>query len=214
MAQVANGVEPEFLASPRTPRPATRVIFVAQWLLRKGIIELAEAFDILAARHPQVDLMCVGTMRPADTVRGQFSASTRNRVSVYPSVDRVEMLSLLARADIFVLPSSFEGFSSALLEGMAAGLAVVATPAGAASDLLADRSNALIVPFRDGRALASAVEELIGDDALRARLGAAARETASAYTWDRVNADYAAHLLGRGHAAGVPARVTTGPHAR
>ena len=52
----------------------------------------------------------------------------------------------LGRADLFVFPSLSEGFSNALLEAMAASLPIVATPAGAAGDLLRDGVNAAVVP--------------------------------------------------------------------
>ena len=192
---VSNGMEKEFLSAPAQARDVERLAFVAQWIPRKGIRDLVQAFSSLAAAHPRLQLACVGTGQPADVVKAAFPAGVRERVMVFPSVDRVELLSLLRSADIFVFPSLFEGFSGALLEGMAAGLAVVATPAGAAKDLLEDRRNALVVPCADAAALAHAVQELIDDAPLRGRLGRAARESASRYSWDDVNSEYEAHVL-------------------
>ncbi len=94
-----------------------------------------------------------------------------------------------------MFPTWFEGFSGALLEGMATGLAVVATTAGSGADLLDDHRNALVIPRGDAPALVRAIRELAGDEGLRNRLGAAARERGARYCWDIVNVEYAEHLL-------------------
>ena len=205
LAMVANGVEKDFLPLLAPPQSVKRLLFLAQWLPRKGIRDLVEAFSSLAPANPDLQLMCVGTGQSAEVVKGQFPFSIRARVSVFPSVDRVELLALLQSADIFVFPSLFEGFSGALLEGMAAGLAVVATPAGAAKDLLEDRRNALVVPCADAAELARRVQELIDDAPLRARLGRAAQECASRYCWEAVNTEFAADLMAA-YARPVPKR--------
>jgi glycosyltransferase involved in cell wall biosynthesis len=82
---------------------------------------------------------------------------------------------LLPAGDIFVLPSHEEGFSNALLEAMAAELAVIATAVGGNSDAVVDGESGILVPPRDPRALAVALKRLAGDPALRRRLGEAAR---------------------------------------
>jgi glycosyltransferase involved in cell wall biosynthesis len=82
---------------------------------------------------------------------------------------------LLAAGDIFVLPSHEEGFSNALLEAMAAKLAVIATAIGGNLDAIVDGESGILVPPRDPPALAVALKRLAGDPALRRRLGEAAR---------------------------------------
>jgi glycosyltransferase involved in cell wall biosynthesis len=82
---------------------------------------------------------------------------------------------LLAAGDIFVLPSHEEGFSNALLEAMAAQLAVIATAVGGNPDAIVDGESGILVRPRDARALAAALKRLAGDPALRRRLGEAAR---------------------------------------
>lgn len=205
LSQLANGVEREFVCQRPVGTRRMRLIFLAQWLPRKGIRDLVEAFETLAQANPDLGLLCAGTGQSGDAVLGAFRPDVRDRVSVYPSLNRAEMLALLQSADIFVFPTWFEGFSGALLEGMAAGLAVVATAAGSATDLLDDRRNALIIPCGDPPALARAVQELIDDAALRDRLGTAARDRASRFCWDVVNVEYADHLLAAwGRSAGLP----------
>ena len=192
---VGNGVERELLAPRAHTGRARRLLFVAQWLPRKGIRDLVDAFTSLAATDSRLELVCAGTGRSEATVRAEFSAHLHARIAVFPSVDRATLADLLRSADIFVFPSLFEGFSSALLEGMAAGLAIVTTRAGAAQDLLEHERDALLIPYADAAALAAAVLRLLDNAPLRRELGAAAHGCAKRYDWDSVNAAYASALV-------------------
>ena len=80
--------------------------------------------------------------------------------------------------EIVLLPSRMEGFSQALLEAMALGKPVVASEAGGNPELVAHELDGLLVPPLDPVVWAGAVERLLGDAPLAARLGAAARRTA------------------------------------
>ena len=192
---VANGIEPSMLAARAHEGRGARLVFLGQWLAAKGTASLVAAFTTVAGEDADVRLVCAGTGASADTVLTEFPEYLRDRVTVLPSLDREGIGNLLHASDVFVCPSLSEGFSGALLESMAAGLAIAATPAGAAADILTHGDNALIVPFSDSVALASAIRRLVGDAALRQRLGAAAHRTAQSFQWSAVNADYARTLM-------------------
>jgi glycosyltransferase involved in cell wall biosynthesis len=81
----------------------------------------------------------------------------------------------LTALDVLVCSSRQEGFSLAVVEGMAAGVPVVATRCGGPEDLIVDGVNGLLVPVEDPGALADAVARLAGDSALATRLAAAGR---------------------------------------
>jgi glycosyltransferase involved in cell wall biosynthesis len=81
----------------------------------------------------------------------------------------------LAESDVLVLPSFVENLPMSVIEGMAAGLAVVTTPVGATRDIIEHGVTGLFVPPGDSDALAQALWALIDDRALRQRLGQAAR---------------------------------------
>ena len=89
-----------------------------------------------------------------------------------------EVLRLIERAAVVVAPSRREGFGVTVAEAMAHGRPVVASAVGGLLDLVVDGETGLLVPPRDPAALRAALERLLGDAELRARLGAAARERA------------------------------------
>jgi glycosyltransferase involved in cell wall biosynthesis len=83
-----------------------------------------------------------------------------------------------ARAAVVCVPSRREGYGMTAREAMGCGRPVVATAVGGLVDAIEDGVSGLLVPPRDPVALRTAIERLLGDDGLRARLGAAARERA------------------------------------
>ena len=192
--QLANGVEPECFMTRVHPTRVRRLLFVGQWLPAKGTRDLVEAFAALAERA-DLELACVGTGAPEAAVVNDFPERVRGRVTVRPRVDREALHAELARAHLFVFPSLSEGFSNALLEAMAASLPIVATPAGAAADLLRDGVNAAVVPACDPATLARGVEALLADGPRRARLAQAAHATAREYDMQQVNHRFIDRLM-------------------
>jgi glycosyltransferase involved in cell wall biosynthesis len=91
---------------------------------------------------------------------------------------RDDVRDLMAIADAFVLPSWREGVPRAAMEAAAMGLPMVLTDIRGCREVGSHGSEALLVPPRDPRALTEALETLLGDPALRRRLGAAARTRA------------------------------------
>lgn len=89
---------------------------------------------------------------------------------------RDDVPALLKQADIFMLTSAHEGFPNALIEAMAAGLPVIATPAGDSAGILQDGLTGFVVPHDDPQALADRLVELAHSAGLRRRLGAAGRQ--------------------------------------
>src|SRR5438552_4923262 len=99
-------------------------------------------------------------------------------------------MKLLGECDLFMLPSYSEGLPYALLESMAAGVPVIATPVGAIPDVVADGTHGLLVPPRDSEAIANALATLSAD---RERLSwmsrACRRRIRAAFSIDRVAAE-------------------------
>ena len=94
-----------------------------------------------------------------------------------------ELVELLRAADVFALPSYFEGMPLVLLEAMAAGLPVVTTDVDGCIDTVGRGDAALITPAGDGSAMADALRELMSDAGLRERLSARGRDRAARHDW-------------------------------
>ena len=176
-----HGIPGLFFAGRHAVAGSRTWLFVGQWLPMKGIRYLRDAMATLLARDQDMRLVCAGTLADEAAVLADFPEPLRSRIAVHPRVDQHVLAELYARADGFVFPSLYEGFSRAIVEAMAAGLPIVTTNAGVAADALRDEVSALIVPARDASAIVTAVERLRADPGLAARLGAAAADSATSY---------------------------------
>ena len=96
--------------------------------------------------------------------------------------DRQELPALYRRAAVFASPADHEvGVANVYLEAMASGCAVVAATTGAAGEAVTDQVSGLLVPPHDATATAAALDRLLGDADLRARMGAAGRRRVEEY---------------------------------
>jgi glycosyltransferase involved in cell wall biosynthesis len=96
----------------------------------------------------------------------------------------------IARADVFVLSSRYEGFGNVLIEAMACGVPVVATSSPGTREIVNDGANGLLVDTHEPAALASALERVLVDRPLRERMAAEARRSAQAYALPAIAAAY------------------------
>jgi glycosyltransferase involved in cell wall biosynthesis len=90
-------------------------------------------------------------------------------VSFLGELPHAEVLAMMARCDLFVLPSHTEGFPNVVVEAMALGCPVVATDVGAIAEILGDGSGVVVAPS-DAAGLAAALRELMTDPVRRAEL--------------------------------------------
>lgn len=99
-------------------------------------------------------------------------------------VEGEELVGLYRQASAVVLASLHEGLPNVVLEGMAHGRPVVATPVGGIPSVIQHGVNGLLVPVRDAAALAAALRALASDSAMADRLAAAGRAAAAHFEWD------------------------------
>ena len=166
---------PRAAATVAAADPA-HLVFLGRLSARKGVPELLEALasSALAALPWRATLAGDG---PVEEFRARAAAlGLADRVSFTGWIDQPAASALCAAADILVLPSRAEGLAMSVLEGLAHGLAVVATPVGAHAEVIEPEQSGLLVPPGDEAALAVALIRVIGDPALRERLRAGARQ--------------------------------------
>jgi glycosyltransferase involved in cell wall biosynthesis len=190
LVTIANGVDVERYPASRDPRLRGRlglddnakvVIVVAKLMRQKGHAVLLEALSA-GAFDPGMQVLFVGDGPEREALVAETARLGLDH-TVHFLGDRPDVPALLAIADLFVLPSLWEGLPMALLEAMASGLPVVATKVAGSRQVISDDSCGLLVPPGDPGALRAAMYRLLGDDGLSAEIGRAGRErTVSAFS--------------------------------
>ena len=159
------------------PGEAGRVLFLGRIEAGKGIYELLAAGAALAPAFPALRLVFGGEGDRQGVRRRAAELGIAERVELPGWIDAQVRGAELARASVFCLPSHAEGLPMAMLEAMAAGRAVVASSVGGIPETIVDGDNGLLVPPRDEAALAAALEQVLSNETLRARLARHARVT-------------------------------------
>jgi glycosyltransferase involved in cell wall biosynthesis len=161
---------------------------VANWIERKGIHNLLDAFAMLPDEAGTLHLAGDDNADPryASRMRERLSQpDLHHRVVVHGPLSIERVAGLYASADVFVLPSLKEPYGTVYGEAMAYGLPVVGWRAGNLPYLSENEREGLIVEPGDVKSLAEAMKRLAYDEALRKKLGEAARQRALARpTWD------------------------------
>ena len=151
-----------------------QITFLGELGERKGVRELVQALARLSPQSRWTATLA-GNGRVAETAALCSELGITERTVIPGWLDERRCMQLLARTDIFVLPSLAENLPMAILEAFAFGKAVITTPVGAIPEVIDDERNGLLVPPGDVDALAAALDRLIGDDELRKRLGTTAQ---------------------------------------
>jgi glycosyltransferase involved in cell wall biosynthesis len=184
---------PAPVTAPRNPQASDgqlKVLFAGSLGQRKGLSYLLRAIDLLPGR---VTLTLLGAR--VSTGCAPLEAALRRHRWI-PTLPLAEVLREMARHDVLVFPSLFEGFGLVLLEAMAQGLPIVATAHTAAPDLITEGREGFIVPVRSAEAIAEKLDLLAGDSRLLSAMKVAARATADQHSWASYRSQLA-HLIRR-----------------
>ena len=154
---------------------------------RKGALDLLDALALLR-RDPKwrgVKVVYSGIGPDFEAVQTKIAELELTEVAeVLGYVDYADVPAIYGRGDVFLSPTYAEGFSNTILEAMASGLPCVSCFAVGVVDCLRDGENGLLVEPGDVPALAGAIERILSDDELRARLARQAfREAHELYSW-------------------------------
>lgn len=158
------------------------ILFVGQIQPRKNIVRLVEAFEQLAEDEPDLQLVIAGghgwLQAPIlEAIRtSRFSA----RIRRLGRVSDEQLAVLYAQAEVFVLPSLYEGFGLPVLEAMAAGCPVVTSNVSSLPEVVGDA--AVLVDPHSSEAMALGIQSA---RARRAELSAAGRHRAALFSWDK-----------------------------
>ena len=189
-----------------------QLVYIGRLAREKGLYEALQGVRL--AHELGVDARLViagGGPEEARLKRYAHALGMSTRVTFVGPVFGADKVRLLEGAHAMLLPSYAEGLPYALLESMAAGVPVIATAVGAIPDVMTDGIHGLLVPVRDGKAIAEALAALAGD---RERISwmsrACRRRVRAAFSIDRLAAEFAAHyaaLSGEGVVATAQAAL-------
>ena len=184
----ANGARELARAELKVPDGAVAVGYLGGLREIKGPDRLVEAFLDRFADRGDVHLYLVGS--------GPMEAALRERARGHANVHFAGLIinasRLLPAFDVYAQTSLSEGRSLSMLEAMAAGLPTVAHRLPAIEEIHRDGESALLVTLGDRKGLGTALDRLVRDAALRARLGAEAQRRAQAHSIEPMVDAYAA----------------------
>ena len=197
VSTVEPGVTP--LALARADGEPPRLLCVGSVSPRKGQDLLVRALARLRDTPWHCDCIGSSTRDPdfAGAVAGLIhEAGLDDRIQLHGECDDAHLRAAYAGADLFVLPSHYEGYGMVVTEAIAAGLPVLTTTGGALSETLPPGAG-IVVPPDDVDALTEALAALIGDRARRHALREGARKARAALRdWPQAGAEFAAALSG------------------
>jgi glycosyltransferase involved in cell wall biosynthesis len=195
---IPNGVDAARLAeAPRADLtqfgipPASRtLLYVGRLDPQKGPFVLLAAVKDLFPRHPEVHVLMVGEGPLGEKLRA-WVAKENLQSRIHFAGRRNDVPSLFRAADLFVLPSLWEGLPNVVLEAMAAGIPTVASRVEGISDLLVDRRTGLIVPPNSPPDLTEAIAEILADPQHALQMAREAQKfVQERFTWQSVIGQY------------------------
>jgi glycosyltransferase involved in cell wall biosynthesis len=175
----------------RLRRKACRFLYLGDFRERKGVLDLVAATELAFQRGFQGTVRIAGGEREPgekeNLLRRISASSSRSQIHMLGTLSKERTEDALASTDCLVLPSYAEGLPMALLEAMAHGVPVIATPVGGVPALVTDGKEGLLVEPGNIEDLADRMVQICNDLALRRRMGRAARH--------RVRSEYSLNAM-------------------
>jgi glycosyltransferase involved in cell wall biosynthesis len=187
LAVIPHGLDEDFLRRTRPPRtgPGARMLFVGNYLARKGSAVLESVLPPLAAAYPDATMTFVVNPQAIDRIASHFGPAFGDRLTVVTWQDRSKLAPIYADHDITLFPSLFEGFGKVFLEAMACGSCVVGFDQGALPDVAVSGQDALFCATGDRASFKALLEQCLQNAVVPEAIGRRAQETAQRYTWAR-----------------------------
>lgn len=158
---------------PDRPSEMKRVLFLSRFIREKGGDELLEAFGMLSQEFPGLSLTCAGDGPEMTRMKAWVQRNGLGERVSFPGYLRGgAKAEVLLGSDLFVLPTYYgEGCPVALIEAMAAGLAVITTPVGGIPDIVEQGQNGILLYEVTPHRLAAAIRSLLSRPERMAEMG-------------------------------------------
>lgn len=174
-----------FRPQPKPDGLAPTIGSVGRLSPEKGLLYFLKAAAEVARRRPDVRVLLAGD-GPERRRLERLAARLRLHVEFAGEAPHERVPDILARLDVFVMPSTYEGFGVAALEAQAMEVPVVASDVYGIPDVVEDGVTGILVPPRDVPALADALLSLLDDAGKRRAMGSAGRRfVAERYSWQQ-----------------------------
>jgi glycosyltransferase involved in cell wall biosynthesis len=194
---IYNSIELPELA-PQEKSLSSRVVSVGRLVPWKGFEGVIDAVAAIRERADEkltsTTLTIIGDGPDEDVLKAKGSALLGDAITFSGRLANVETLQTIQQSSVLVLNSSYEGLSHLLIEALSVGCAIIASDAGGNPELIQHEMNGLLVPVGDTVALTNALERILSDEELAARLRAAAKESAKRFNVSTMCAETVALL--------------------
>lgn len=192
---IPNGVDTDRFYPNITPNISLKnpnIICLSRIDDKKGLEYAIESMTIVQKLHPNTKMNIVGD--------GEYREKLERLVDKYQLNDTVrftglvqnrEVPSILRSADIFLLPSLYEGLPLSLLEAMACGLPIISTPVSIVPEIIAEWKNGIMVPFKSPEKIADAILTLINNSNMRLECSTQSSKAArESHSWTLIAKKY------------------------
>ena len=162
---IGNPISVEFEATQTNKK----IVSAGRFTQQKNQKMLIDAFSMIVKKHPEYVLEIYGEGKERQNLEKQISELGLEDCVFLPG-NKKNLHECIKDAQIFVLPSNFEGLSNALLEAMMMGLACVSTDCAGSDEVIISGENGLLVPVGNKEELETAIVNLIEDKKLREQI--------------------------------------------
>lgn len=180
-------IEDKNVLRERLSLSGTILVSIGRLVPWKGFAALIELVPALERFYPDVHLLIIGEGPDRSLLDKKIRAAhLEGKVSLLGRLPQAVALNYVRAADLFVLNTSYEGFSHQLVEVMSMETPIVTTEVGGNPELITHRENGLLVPYDDRIALLEAIKEVLKDEKLAKRLSTHALDGLKAFNQDEL----------------------------
>ncbi|WP_294359892.1 glycosyltransferase family 4 protein [uncultured Senegalimassilia sp.] len=178
----ANASQRDFRAELGIPADALLVASAGRLIPEKGVLQLAQAAQMLGQRNANVQVAIAG----AGLLEDQLTATNIPNVHLLGKLDRADLAALFAQADLYCLPSRSEGFATTLLETAACGTPAIVTNVGGTDELIPNASYGTIISDMEPDSIADALQNASNNrEMLKAQGVAVGKRVREICSWKR-----------------------------
>ena len=173
------------------------LLFIGRLTAKKGVEFLIQSMDTIVDYCDNIHLIICGEgPNKDDLTQKVFNLKLQKNISFFGYIEETEKIELLSIADIVIVPSIIlengetEGMPVVILEGLAAGKAIIASNVSGISDVIQDGINGILIQERAPNQISDAVIKLLKQPKFKKELEDHAKESSKYYSWDIISEEY------------------------